>query len=209
MWKLCHLLCFFICCSLPASSDRLKRLDRLQPDASIREGTSNRVGRGLDCGSGKGKHHLFCYSRSTYPDYFFLHFHITKTGGTTLYRLFDRTNCGYSTYSFNRTDKNRAYEIATSLWLDENRNCGFYTFEFESLPVLLKTMSRESTNPRPVKFLIFIRKPVAHIISLFRHIRKYLKFSRCRSISDIITGHCKAFEFRNMQARFFFNFSDC
>lgn len=146
----------------------------------------------------------FCYSKELYPNEFFLHIHLPKCGGTTLYSLFDKSNCRYATYSFNKTRVAEAPERAAALDADRLSACGFYSFEFHSMPALLSRLSpaagRSAAFP-PARVLAFVRKPITQVLSLFRHIRKYLKYAKCRSPADIVSGRCRAFDFRNMQVK--------
>lgn len=149
----------------------------------------------------------FCYTRDMYPGEFFLHMHLTKCGGTSLYSLFDQSNCGQPTYSFDKARRAAAESVAVAIDTDRAGRCGFYSFEFESLPRLLEGIAASSSLPAglvseakaPVRLLTVIRRPILQIMSLYRHIRKYLKYAKCRSIADIVSERCKAFNFRNMQ----------
>lgn len=141
---------------------------------------------------------LFCYSNDHYPGEFLLHFHMVKCGGTSLYRLFDPSNCGRPTYSFDGGAREAALDFASRMPLAPPSSCRFFSFEFDSLPALLRELA--PSRP-PARILTIVRKPAQQILSLFRHIRKYLKFSKCKEIADVVSGRCKAFNFSNMQVQ--------
>jgi hypothetical protein len=165
---------------------------------------------GCAAGAGAGAGKPFCYSRDMYPAQLFVHVHLTKCGGTSLNKLFDETNCGYDSYSFDPAKKGASVGVATRLSQDRHHSpgtssCGFYSFEFPSLPALISALFPPSPPSPPrapaPRMLTIVRQPTLQVLSLFRHIRKYLKYARCRAVADILSGRCRAFDFRNMQVR--------
>jgi hypothetical protein len=105
--------------------------------------------------------------------------------------------------------------------------CSVYSFEYDSLPDLLEAIaltelkkskdaeklqgpvtaaasggaSRPPCPAPPPRLLTIVRQPMLHLLSVYRHIRKYLKLRRCASLADLISGRCTLRRFDDMQTR--------